>query len=126
MADIVLPTPTLVPDQVTWPVDAGSEAVCTFTLWADADKTVPVDLTGFTGRGEARTRLGGTLLASIQVTVAGNVVTLTIPATASEGWGPRQTAGVFDAELVPADPDATVRLCSGVLAISPNVTTGAI
>ena len=115
----------LVADDIVWRIAAGSESLLgSFKLWQDDAGTVPADLSGWSGRCELRTKLGAPLLATATVTIDGGVVTVFLPATASEPWSPKVTAGVFDVELVPADPAATVRLCSGTLEIGPNVTTG--
>jgi hypothetical protein len=39
-----------------------------FTLWADADRTVPVDLTGATAAAEIRDRSGGTVIVALELT----------------------------------------------------------
>jgi len=54
-----------------------------FTLWKDADKTEPVDLTGVTANAEIRNRPGGATVVPMDCTVADNTVAMTLSAAAS-------------------------------------------
>ncbi len=127
MATITLGSQGLLEDHdVIWRIKAGADAWAgPFRLWQDVAKTIPVDLTGVTGRCELRGKLGGPQLATAAVLIAGNEVTLHVPASASQGWSVKIATGVFDVELVDS-AGAVTSLCTGVLEISPNVTTGAL
>lgn len=123
---ITIGTHGLVDDEIVWRVAAGADAAARFVLYDDDERTTPTDLTGVTGACEVRTKLGGTLLATADVTVDGptGTVDVHLPADESAGWSARTTTAVFDVELT-ADDGTVTRLCTGTLDISPNTTTGA-
>ena len=98
----------------------GDSYVWLFTVWADAAKTVPADLTDVVARAEVRTAPGGTLLLELPCVIDGNEITMELPADA---WG-TDTArkGSWDLELT--YPDGPVRtILAGSVAITTDVTT---
>ena len=93
----------------------------------------PVDLTGYSGRGQIRlTAQTATTLASFTVTItdaAAGEVSISLPASALVGNAAitgtsysDKTSAVYDIELYTAADADVIRLLQGVCLISPEVT----
>ena len=94
-----------------------------FTLWADAAKTLPADLTDVTVKAELRAQPAGALLATLDCAVElPNVITATLSAAISSTLPPK---GVWDMQLTyPADVVATI--LAGTVDVVADVTDSAI
>lgn len=100
-------------------IEQGSDYQVTVPVLGDGDQ--PLDVTGWTVRGQIRCTLDSAvehdLASGLEVT--GSNVTLSIPAEISSAWAWRQ--GVYDVELVDPDGNPT-RLLTGHVLVSPEVT----
>jgi hypothetical protein len=84
------------------------------------DAGAPIDLTGWSARGQIRLTYRDTGVAyELDLTAAGSTVELVIPAADSSEWQWRH--GVYDVELLDADGTPT-RLMQGNVTVSPEVT----
>lgn len=129
---IVIDSSGLIREQVEWRVKAGADAFARFRLVADAtvEPRVPVDLTGYEVRSQARARYGAadfladmsTTTGEITVTAGEGLIVMRLPAAQSRKWAARITAGVFDVELVTPDGVIQALVPDGVLTILPNST----
>lgn len=132
MPTIVIDSSGLIRDQVEWRVKAGSDAFARFRLVEDAtvEPRVPVDLTGYEVRSQARVRYGAvdvladmsTATGEITVTPDEGLIVIRLPAAQSREWAARVTSGVFDVELVAPDGVIQALVPDGVLTILPNST----
>lgn len=122
---IVVGRHALIEDPVKWLVGQGSDASLSFVL-RDSEGNAQ-DLTGWEARSQVRPKIGSAeILADLStetgtILISGGSVTAIIPAAISSTWGPKRRTAVFDIELYPAS-GGIVRLCSGVLDVSPEVT----
>lgn len=87
----------------------------------------PIDLTGWTVRGEIRSARDNAsqLLETLSMTIsnpAAGEITLNIPAARSSGYTWRR--GFYDIELVAPDGATVIRLLEGVVRVQPEVTLG--
>lgn len=94
-----------------------------FTLWQDANKTLPVDLTGVTGKAEIRSAAAGTLITSMVVTVTQpNIVNVKLPAINSQLLV--KTGGFWDLQLTYTNADVQT-IVSGSVTVTMDVTDSA-
>jgi len=94
-----------------------------FTLWADAAKTQPVDLTGVTVKSEIRTAAGGALVTTLACTVqAPNVILIDLSATASMSL--TAAGGAWDLQLTYPSGDVSTIL-AGKVTVTMDVTDSA-
>jgi hypothetical protein len=94
-----------------------------FTLWADADKTQPVDLTGVTARSQIRDKPAGKLLSTIDCTITQpNIILGTL--TADECAKITGTTCAWDLQLTWPNEDITT-LLAGAVALTIDVTDSA-
>lgn len=112
-------------------VEQGATKTFKVNYYQDEDQTTPVNLTGYTGRGQIRLKATDTAaLASFTVEVTDAIngeVTITLPATALEGNAnikgksyDATTTAYYDIELV--NGTQVIRLLNGTCLISPEVT----
>ena len=127
---IVIGQYALINEPITWKIGAGVDTPGGPFILRNA--TVPIDLTGYTARGEIKTDIRGALLATLTTENGGIVidpllgkVTLWCPRVQSRTWPSNIKKGVFDVELYDSS-DVATRLLWGIVDISPNVTTGDI
>jgi hypothetical protein len=93
-----------------------------FTLWTDAGKTQPADLTGVVVKAEVRAAPGGALLAALACTVTlPNIITADLTATASATLPP---TGAWDMQLTYPDGHVATVL-AGAVTVAPDVTDSA-
>ena len=116
----------LIEDAIEWHISAGADSYAgPFTLTSAVPPNDPIDLTGYTGACELRTKAGETLLATTTVTITPltGTVLVYLPSAVSAMWTADIKKAVFDIELYA--PDGTVTLLGrGTALIAPNVTTG--
>ena len=90
-----------------------------FTLWSDANKMQPVDLTGVTAKAEIRDRSGGSTIVPLTCTVVmPNIVNAQLTSAACTTV---PAAGVWDLQLTYMNGDVTTVLAGGVT-VTPDVT----
>jgi len=90
-----------------------------FTLWADANKTEPTDLTGVTVKSEIREKPSGTLITPMECTIElPNIIHLTLSADAS---GALPGKGAWDLQLT-YDSGDVVTILAGDVVVTPDVT----
>lgn len=129
---IVIDSSGLIRDQVEWRVKAGSDAFARFRLVEDAtaEPRVPVDLSGYEARCQARARYGATdtladlstQTGEIEITPVEGLIEIRLPAEQSRRWSARVTSGVFDVELVAPSGIVQALVPDGILAVQPNAT----
>lgn len=117
----------LIEEPVEWKIAAGADSYAgPFLLTDEAD--APINLTGYTAACQIRKAAGGALLADLStdddITIDGPAgsVLVHLPAAASAAWAANVRTGVFDIELTNG-AGIVQRLCTGTVAVSPNVTT---
>jgi hypothetical protein len=90
-----------------------------FNLWADLDKTIPLDLTGATAAAEIRDQPGGAVKATMTCTVeTPNIVHAELPASECAKLPYK---GAWDLQLTyPGDEVSTV--LAGGVDVTPDVT----
>jgi hypothetical protein len=90
-----------------------------FTLWADAAKTVPADLTGVTVAAQVRlTPNATTILTPLDLTVAANVIDVELASSASQLL---PASAAWDLQLV--YPSGDVRtIVAGAVSARADVT----
>ncbi|OYD64834.1 UNVERIFIED_ORG: hypothetical protein BDU10_7455 [Burkholderia sp. CF145] len=94
-----------------------------FTLWSDADKTQPVDLTGVIARSQIRDKPAGKLLANIDCAITmPNVILATL--TADECAKLSGSTCAWDLQLEWPNTDITT-LLAGAVALTIDVTDSA-
>lgn len=94
-----------------------------FTLWSDADKTVPVDLTDVIPKAQIRDKPAGKLLATIDCVVTlPNIIMSTL--TAPECAKLTGKTAAWDLQLEWPNTDITT-LLAGPVAITIDVTDSA-
>jgi hypothetical protein len=90
-----------------------------FTLWSDAAKTTPVDLTGVTAKAEIREKPGGsTIVPLVCSVVMPNVINASLTSVASITV---PTTGVWDLQLTYLSGDVTTVL-AGSVSVTADVT----
>jgi hypothetical protein len=89
-----------------------------FTVWADAARTEPADLTGVTVAAAIR---GGTAVATTALTcdVTDNVITVTLAAATSQDW--TTTGGRWDLQLTHPSGDVQT-IVAGSVQLRADVT----
>jgi hypothetical protein len=96
-----------------------------FTLWSDADKTDPVDLTDVTVRSQIRDKPAGKLLATIDCTVTlPNIILATLTADECAKLPASATSCAWDLQLTWPNTDITT-LLAGPVAVTVDVTDSA-
>lgn len=91
-----------------------------FVLWADAEKTVPVDLAGVTVKSEIRDKPGGTLQATLACEIESpNIIVAALSAVESEKL--IAPAAAWDLQLCYNSGDVTTIL-AGQVKITQDVT----
>ena len=113
----------MTPGNLTLALYRGDSYAWTFVLWADADKTVPVDLTGVTVKAEIRDKPGGTLITPLALTVTlPNTIDAALDAASSALLA--ASGGAWDLQLT--YPDGTVAtVLAGVVRVTMDVTDSA-
>jgi len=96
----------------------GDSARWQFRLWADAAKTVPVDLTGATASAEIRRNPGSTPVVSLTCDVAANIITVTLTSVASQAL---PAVAYWDLQLTYASGDIRT-IVTGTVHVSADVT----
>jgi hypothetical protein len=97
----------------------GDTAHWRFTLWLDAGKTQPADLTGATAKAEIRDQPAGAVISALDCTVElPNVVVADLTALAS---GTLPAKGVWDLQMTYASGDV-VTILAGPVTVTPDVT----
>lgn len=91
-----------------------------FTLWQDADKTIPADLTGVLCKAEIRSAPQGTIITTIDLTVQTPNTILAILPTAKSQLLPK-TGGTWDLQLTYPDGDVQTVL-AGAVTVTMDVT----
>ena len=102
----------------------------TFALWADEDRTVPVDLTGVTANAEIRDAPCGDVSVPLACAIVPpNQINMVLNAAASAALPcptgrARIWTGVWDLQLTfPGGDDRSVRtILAGAVAVTPDVT----
>jgi len=90
-----------------------------FTLWADINKTVPVDLTGATARSQIRDKPQGAHISDMVCAVTlPNVVDVTLASTVSHTL---PTKGAWDLQLTFPSGDVNTPV-AGAVSVTPDVT----
>lgn len=94
-----------------------------FKLWADADKTQPVDLSGVTAKSELRDKSGGSVLAVLDCTITDpNIIDAVLDKEASALLPAK---GVWDLQLTYGNGDVGTIL-AGSVAVTADVTDSAV
>jgi hypothetical protein len=93
-----------------------------FTLWTDAGKTQPADLTGVEVKAEVRVVPGGALLTTLACSVTlPNIITATLAAAACATL---PATGAWDMQLTYPDGHVATVL-AGAVTVAPDVTDSA-
>jgi hypothetical protein len=90
-----------------------------FTLWADAAKTIPADLTGATAKAEIRDAPAGATIVTMTCTISTNVVHMALSAAASAAL---PAAGVWDLQLTYSTSGDVTTVLAGKVTVTPDVT----
>jgi hypothetical protein len=89
-----------------------------FVLWSDAEKTIPVDLTGAEVKAEIRDKPGGNIQTTLDLVVTlPNIIDATLDAAASH----LLKKGVWDLQVTFASGDVSTFL-AGAVTITADVT----
>ena len=98
----------------------------TWTVYSDAARSVPQDLTGWGARAQVRTDVtpDGLLLGEFGITISGSTVTITASGAVVMSWlaGWRRRGGAWDLVLVAPDGSLYPPLVGGRATIHPNVS----
>lgn len=103
----------MLPANVPLSVYRGDSYSWSFRLWADRERTQPVDLTGATPKAEIRDRAGGTLMLPLPLTVElPNVIVADL--SPADGKKLTRHKGVWDLQLTLADGTVTTVIAGDV------------
>jgi hypothetical protein len=90
-----------------------------FKLWADTDKTEPVDLTSVAVKAEIRDKPAGTKISELLCDVeTPNIINMTLPVSVSRGLPAK---GYWDLQLTYASGDVNTVL-AGAVTVTPDIT----
>jgi hypothetical protein len=93
----------------------------TFTLWQDAGKTIPADLTGVVPKAEIRvSSAGGAIITTMDLTVQTPNQILAVLPTAKTALLPK-SGGTYDLQLTYPNGDVQTVL-SGLVTVTMDVT----
>jgi hypothetical protein len=93
-----------------------------FTLWSDAGKTQPVDLTGVTARSQIRDKPAGKLVSTIDCAITmPNVILATLTADECAKLPSSSTTCAWDLQLTWPNTDITTVL-AGPVTVTTDVT----
>ena len=106
------------PDSYDLKVYRGDTKRWQFTLYADADKTEPADLTGVTVKSEIRDKSGGTQITNLPCTINNNTITAMLNAGASKKL---KTGGYWDMQLTYTSGDV-VTAVAGKVTVVDDIT----
>jgi hypothetical protein len=91
-----------------------------FTLWADLDKTIPVDLTGVTVKAEIRVATGAPTLATLNLTVTPpNIVLAELDPAQTR---PLPTSARWDFQLTDDASGRVTTIIAGPVKVSGDIT----
>lgn len=105
----------------TLPLDIyrGDTARWQFKLWADPEKTDPVDLTGVVAKAEIRDKSGGSKISELAcVITTPNTINMTLDAATSRAL---PNKGFWDLQLTYPSNDVNTIL-SGAVTVTPDIT----
>jgi hypothetical protein len=93
-----------------------------FTLWLDAGRTQPADLTNAVAKAEIRTKAGGELLGVMECTITlPNIVDGLLDAETTQLLSPK--GAVWDLQLAFGDPPTDVKTAlAGTVVVTADVT----
>jgi hypothetical protein len=98
----------------------GDTATWQFVLWEDVGKTVPFDLTGASAKAEIRSRPGGVLMVTLDVSLA---MPNTVIVSLSEANSLTLNGGVYAWDLPVTLSSGTVQtMVAGPVTVTEDVT----
>jgi len=111
------------PAQLPLDIYRGDSAHLRVRLWADPDKTIPVDLTGVDAKSQIRERPAGTQITDLVCVVTlPNIIDVTLLAADSHKL---PSKGAWDLQLTYLSGDVRTPL-AGPVTVTPDVTDSTV